>query len=104
MNTNRSAVAVALALALGGAACSDQPVVVDRDARPAAIEAPASTTTITEADVSNVVRAAGYSNVHDIKYVEDRGVWTAEADDLTGDDFQLHVDATTGQIVHVEED
>ncbi|HEX5786612.1 MAG TPA: PepSY domain-containing protein [Woeseiaceae bacterium] len=99
----RSAVA-ALALAVGGVACAETPAVVDDDARPASIENPASTTTITEADVSNVLREAGYDNVHDIEYLDDRGVWKAEADDATGEDFEVHVDGTTGEIVHLEDD
>ena len=32
------------------------------------------------------------------------GVWKAEADDITGSDFEVHVDAKSGQIVHIEDD
>ena len=96
--------AVALAFALVGVACAEIPAVVDEDARPDSIEQPAATTTIMEGDVANVLREAGYDNVHDIEYLDDRGVWKAEADDARGEDFELHVDATTGEIVHFEDD
>lgn len=104
MKTTRLAIPVALAYALAASACAEAPVVVDEDARPDSIEQPSATTTITEGDVSNVLREAGYDNVHDIEYLDDRGVWKAEADDATGEDFELHVDATTGEIVHFEDD
>jgi membrane protein implicated in regulation of membrane protease activity len=57
---------------------------------------------LTEADVTAVLVEAGFHNVHD---VDRRGnVWKAEADDITGEDFEIHVDATTGMIVHIEDD
>ncbi len=59
---------------------------------------------VTEATVADTVMDAGFHNVHDIDYLEDGGVWKAEADDITGEDFELHVDAATGRIIHVEDD
>jgi hypothetical protein len=47
---------------------------------------------------------AGFHNVHDIDFLDSKGVWKAEADDITGEDYELHVDATSGRIVHLEDD
>jgi hypothetical protein len=70
-----------------------------------------TTTTTTEPErltqptsVAAVVREAGFHNVHDIDFSDNRGVWIAEADDITGEDFELHVDPETGLIVHIEDD
>jgi hypothetical protein len=68
-----------------------------------AVPAPAPVP-VTEATVSTIVINAGFHNVHDIDYLDDKGVWKAEADDITGEDFELHVDANSGQVVHVEDD
>ena len=68
-----------------------------------AVPAPAPVP-VTEATVSSIVINAGFHNVHDIDYLDDKGVWKAEADDITGEDFELHVDANSGRVVHVEDD
>lgn len=57
-----------------------------------------------ESKVTTIVMNAGFHNVHDIDYLNHRGVWKAEADDITGEDFEVHVDPNTGLIVHVEDD
>lgn len=59
--------------------------------------APVDATTVTQ-----VLADAGFHDIHDVSLKN--GVWKAEADDITGDDMEIHVDATTGRIVHVEED
>lgn len=59
---------------------------------------------ITESSVATIVMNAGFHNVHDIDYLDGRGVWKAEADDITGEDFELHVNPETGMIVHIEDD
>ena len=61
-------------------------------------------TPVTEASVVTAVTNAGFHNVHDINFLEKKGVWKAEADDISGEDFEVHVDATSGRIVHVEDD
>ncbi len=61
-------------------------------------------TPVTEATVATTVMNAGFHNVHDIDFLDSKGVWKAEADDITGQDFELHVDATSGRIVHIEDD
>jgi len=61
-------------------------------------------TPVTEATVTTIVMNAGFHNVHDIDFLDSKGVWKAEADDITGEDYELHVDAITGRIVHVEDD
>ena len=64
--------------------------------------APVARAPLDEADVTAVLVDAGFHNVHD---VDRRGaVWKAEADDITGEDFEIHVDATSGLIVHIEDD
>lgn len=119
MNLSKSMLAVSLGLALAGAAIadSDAPVVVPEagnGATPATTRTSETTTTtttsatavapITEASVATILTNAGYHNIHDIEYKKHKGVWKAEADDNTGADFELNVDATTGHIVHVEDD
>lgn len=52
--------------------------------------------------VNTVLAEAGFHNVHDVDL--EGGIWKAEADDITGEDFEVHVDASTGLIVHVEDD
>ncbi|HVF33748.1 MAG TPA: PepSY domain-containing protein [Candidatus Saccharimonadia bacterium] len=49
-----------------------------------------------------VLHDAGYHNVHDLSMRN--GKWVAEARDATGDDREIHLDAMTGAIVHVEDD
>jgi hypothetical protein len=70
-----------------------------------------TTTTRTEPErltqpssVAAVIRDAGFHNVHDVDFSDHQGVWIAEADDITGEDFELHVDPETGLIVHIEDD
>lgn len=59
---------------------------------------------LTASSVATIVMDAGFHNVHDIDYMENRGVWRAEADDITGEDYELHVNPNTGLIVHIEDD
>lgn len=59
---------------------------------------------VTEAQVEAIVINAGFHNVHDIDMLNTTGVWKAEADDSAGEDYELHVDAMSGQIVHIEDD
>lgn len=55
-----------------------------------------------EGDVAMVLVDAGFHNVHDVDFRN--GVWKAEADDITGEDFEIHVHPSTGAIVHIEDD
>jgi len=57
---------------------------------------------VDEGEVASVLFDAGFHNVHDVDF--QNGVWKAEADDITGEDLEVHIDATTGMIVHVEDD
>ena len=61
-------------------------------------------TPVTEASVEAIVINAGFHNVHDIDMLDRKGVWKAEADDSAGEDYELHVDAMSGEIVHIEDD
>ena len=72
-----------------------------------------TTTTETAVDTENptsqskvaaIVADAGFHNVHDIDFLDGKGVWKAEADDITGEDYELHVNALSGRIVHIEDD
>lgn len=55
-----------------------------------------------EADVRAKLAAAGYSNVHDVEF--DDGVWTAEAEDESGNDVELTLDPDTGRVVGRDRD
>ncbi|GGD50722.1 PepSY domain-containing protein [Pseudoxanthomonas indica] len=55
-----------------------------------------------ENDIKAKLAAAGYSKVHDIDF--DDGVWKAEAERADGNDVEIHLDATTGAVIHVEND
>lgn len=59
---------------------------------------------VTQATVEAAVIKAGFHNVHDIDMLDNKGVWKAEADDSAGEDYELHVDAMSGLIVHIEDD
>lgn len=59
---------------------------------------------LTRVSVATVVMNAGFHNVHDIDFLDSRGVWKAEADDITGEDYELHINPETGMIVHIEDD
>lgn len=69
-----------------------------------------TTTTVEQADpvshdeVTEIVLEAGFHNVHDIDFLDNKGVWKAEADDITGEDFALHIDPLSGLIIHIEDD
>jgi hypothetical protein len=78
-------------------------------ARTRIVETTTTTTTtrampepVDERVVATTLVEAGFHNVHDIDY--QGGVWKAEADDITGEDLEIHVDANSGLIVHVEDD
>ncbi|TWI10238.1 PepSY domain-containing protein [Aerolutibacter ruishenii] len=57
---------------------------------------------LTEADVRARLAEAGYTNVHDLDYED--GIWNAEADDPTGKDVELKIDAKTGKVIGKEKD
>ena len=57
---------------------------------------------LSEAEVRARLAAAGFSEIHDVDF--DDGVWTAEADDPSGDDREIRLDPNTGKILEVEED
>lgn len=64
--------------------------------------APVAPAPLDEGSVTSVLVDAGFHNVHDVDL--EGGVWKAEADDITGEDFEIHIDASSGAIVHVEDD
>lgn len=55
-----------------------------------------------EADVRAKLAAAGYTNVHDVKF--DDGVWKAEGDDPAGKDVEIRLDPKTGEVIGKERD
>ncbi len=66
------------------------------------IKAEALVSNFSENDIKAKLAAAGYSKVHDVDH--DDGVWKAEAERADGNDVEIHLDATTGKIIHVEND
>ncbi len=57
---------------------------------------------LTKADVEGKLAAAGYFKVHDLEFRN--GVWEAEAENAGGKDFELRVDAATGDIIGKRKD
>lgn len=57
---------------------------------------------LSPADVVEKVKAAGYTNVHDVEY--DDGRWEVEATSPAGEAVDLKIDPDTGKIVHEEKD
>jgi hypothetical protein len=57
---------------------------------------------LSENDVKAKLTAAGYSKIHDVDF--DDGVWKAEAERADGNDVEIHLAASTGEIIHVEND
>lgn len=53
--------------------------------------------TLGEADIRARLSAAGYTNVHDVKF--DDGLWKAEADNADGKEVELRLDPGSGEIV-----
>lgn len=57
---------------------------------------------LSKADVEAKLTVAGYVNVHDLNFRN--GVWEAEAENDSGQDFELRVDAATGEIIGKRKD
>lgn len=57
---------------------------------------------LSEADVRAKLTVAGYSNIHDVDF--DNGLWKAEADDASGEDFEVTLDPKTGKVIGKEKD
>ncbi len=57
---------------------------------------------LSERDVRARLSAAGYTDIHDVKYRD--GVWNAEADDPGGRDVALKLDPDSGRIIGVADD
>ncbi len=66
------------------------------------VMAEALVSNLSENDIKAKLAAAGYSKVHDVDH--DDGVWKAEAERADGNDVEIHLDAKTGEIIHVEND
>ncbi|KRG68467.1 peptidase M4 [Pseudoxanthomonas dokdonensis] len=57
---------------------------------------------LSENDIKARLATAGYSKVHDVDF--DDGMWKAEAERADGNDVEIHLDANSGEIIHVEND
>ncbi len=57
---------------------------------------------LNKADVEAKLTVAGYVNVHDLNFRN--GVWEAEAENNSGQDFELRIDAATGEIIGKRKD
>lgn len=55
-------------------------------------------------EVRAVLAGNGYTDIHDIDWLDMRGVWKAEARDARGDDREIHVHPLDGSILHNEDD
>ncbi len=66
------------------------------------VEKPDSEAAYTPEDVRQVLTEAGFHNIHDVDM--QNGTWKAEADDSSGEDYEIHIDVASGKIVHIEDD
>lgn len=57
---------------------------------------------LSKADVEAKLTVAGYVNVHDLNFRN--GVWEAEAENASGQDFELRIDAASGEIIGKRKD
>jgi len=57
---------------------------------------------LSKADVEAKLTAAGYFKVHDVEFRN--GVWEAEAENENGKDFELRLDAKTGEVISKRKD
>ncbi len=57
---------------------------------------------LSKADVEAKLTAAGYLKVHDVEFRN--GVWEAEAESENGKDFELRLDAKTGDVISKRKD
>lgn len=57
---------------------------------------------LSKADVEAKLTVAGYVNVHDLNFRN--GVWEAEAENDSGQDFELRIDAASGKIIGKRKD
>jgi hypothetical protein len=65
-------------------------------------QAGAAPGTLSPAEITRKVEAAGYTNIHDLEY--DDGRWELEATSPAGVPVDLDVDAATGSILNEERD
>lgn len=57
---------------------------------------------LSKSDVEAKLTVAGYVGIHDLRFRN--GVWEAEAENDSGQDFELRVDAATGAIIGKRKD
>lgn len=57
---------------------------------------------LSKADIEAKLTVAGYVHVHDLHFRN--GVWEADAENDSGQDFELRVDAATGEIIGKHKD
>lgn len=57
---------------------------------------------LSKEDVKAKLSAAGYSDIDDVKFRN--GVWEAEAENESGQDFKLRIDPATGEIISKRKD
>lgn len=55
---------------------------------------------LSEVQVREKLAAAGYSNVHDVKYKH--GLWKADADGPEGEDLDVKMDPVSGAVISVD--
>lgn len=57
---------------------------------------------LSAAEVTSKLTAAGYTNVHDVEF--DDGVWEADATSASGQAVDLVIDAKSGKVLHERPD
>lgn len=57
---------------------------------------------LSKADVEAKLAVAGYVDVHDLNFRD--GVWQAEAENGSGQEFELRIDAATGDVIGKRKD
>lgn len=57
---------------------------------------------LSKADVEAKLAVAGYLDVHDLHFRD--GVWQAEAENGSGQEFELRIDAATGEVIGKRKD
>lgn len=72
------------------------------DPRTGAIHPEDAGTNLSAEDIEASLTAAGYSRIHDVDF--DDGLWRAEAYDSSETEWELYLDARTGEVVGRERD
>ena len=106
MNVKSTTLALAIAISFAGLATAQEKTdakaavlastAIESTAQVSTATAAASST-MTELDVRNSLKAQGYTHIHDVEFKG--GTWTADAKSADGNRVEVRVDATTGKAI-----